>query len=162
MSLSGKIIAVTGGASGIGLATAKTISERGATVCISDIDANALQNVEGYFSSMKVPFLVTKVDISKRDEVDAWIDEIVGRFGHLDGAANIAGIIGKGHGIKSVAELDDEEWDKIMAVNLTGFMYCFRKELQTIVNGGSIVNVSSIHGTKGLTTSPVDHTRDLN
>ncbi|KFX98812.1 hypothetical protein O988_04179 [Pseudogymnoascus sp. VKM F-3808] len=150
MSLSGKVYAVTGGASGIGLATAKIISERGATPCISDIDTTALKEVEEYFSAKKVTFLVTKVDISKRNEVDAWIEEIVQKFGCLDGAANVAGVIGKGHGIKSVAELEDDEWDKIMAVNLTGFMYCFRKELQEIVDGGSIVNVSSIHGTKGI------------
>lgn len=156
MSLSGKVYAVTGGASGIGLATAKIISERGATVCISDIDTNALKELEAYFSEKKVIFLVTKVDVSKRDEVDGWIDEILRMFGRLDGAANVAGVIGKGHGIKSVAELEDDEWNKIMAVNLTGFMYCFRKELQNIVDGGSIVNVSSIHGTKGIITAIED------
>jgi NAD(P)-dependent dehydrogenase (short-subunit alcohol dehydrogenase family) len=162
MAFSGKVYAVTGGASGIGLATAKVISERGATTCISDIDANALKDVKIYFTEKRVPFSVTKVDISKRDEVDAWIDDIVRKFGRLDGAANVAGIIGKHHGFKSVAELEDDEWNKIIDVNLTGFMYCFRKELQNVVDGGSIVNVSSIHGTKGIALTIVHHGRVLN
>lgn len=162
MSLLGKVYAVTGGASGIGLATAKIISERGATPCISDIDTNALKEAEAYFSAKKVTCFVTKVDVSKRNEVDAWIDEIVRRFGRLDGTANVAGVIDKGHGIKSVAELEDDEWDKIMVVNLTGFMYCFRKELQKIVDGGCIVNVSSIHGTKGIIITAVEDIQDLN
>ncbi len=153
MSLSGKVYAVTGGASGIGLATAKIISERGGIACISDIDTRALAEAEAHFKEVNATHLITKVDVSQRDEVDAWIDSIVRKFGRLDGAANVAGVIGKGHGVKSVAELDDEEWDKIMAVNLTGFMYCFRKELQQISDGGSIVNVASIHGTKGITTT---------
>jgi NAD(P)-dependent dehydrogenase (short-subunit alcohol dehydrogenase family) len=162
MSFSGKVYAITGGASGIGLATAKVISERGATACISDIDANALKDVEAYFTEKKVPFSVTKVDVSRRDEVDAWIDDIVRKFGRLDGAANVAGIIGKGHGVKTVAELEDDEWNKIIAVNLTGFMYCFRKELQNVVNGGSIVNVASIHGTKGIAPITIHHTQNPN
>ena len=162
MSLSGKVYAVTGGASGIGLATAKVISERGATACISDIDVNALKDVEEYFMEKKVSFSVTKVDISKREEVDAWIDDIVREFGRLDGAANVAGVIGKGHGIKSVAELEDVEWNKIIAVNLTGLMYCFRKELQNVTHGGSIVNVASIHGTKGNVLTTIPHTYNLN
>lgn len=159
MQLSGKVYAVTGGASGIGLAVAKILSERGATACISDVNADALKEVETYFSEKNVTFFAAKVDVSKRDDVDAWIDEIVRRFGRLDGAANVAGIIGKGHGIKSVAELDDDEWDKIMAVSLTGFMYCLRKELQQIVDGGSIVNVSSIHGTKGILITTAGYVR---
>lgn len=158
MSIAGKVYAITGGASGIGLASAKIISERGAIGCISDIDANSLRSVEAYFSDKNVPFFVSRVDISVRAEVDTWIDEIVQKYGRLDGAANVAGIIGKGHGIKSVAELDDDEWNKIMAVNLTGFMYCLRKELQKIANGGSIVNVLSIHGTKGIIITIIDHT----
>jgi NAD(P)-dependent dehydrogenase (short-subunit alcohol dehydrogenase family) len=162
MSFSGKVYAITGGASGIGLATAKVISERGATACISDIDASALKDVETYFTEKKVPFSVTKVDVSKRDEVDAWIDDIVRKFGRLDGAANVAGIIGKGHGVKTVAELEDDEWNKIIAVNLTGFMYCFRKELQHVVDGGSIVNVASIHGTKGILPTTMHRTQNLN
>lgn len=147
--LRGKVYAITGGASGIGLATAQILSRKGATVCIADVDPEAMKAAEKYFGSLGAPHMVTKVDVSKRSQVDTWIAGVVEKYGRLDGAANVAGVIGKAHGIASVAELEDDEWDKIIAVNLTGTMYCLRAELRNVVDGGSIVNVSSIHGLKG-------------
>lgn len=148
--MEGKVFAITGGASGIGLATAKTISSRGATVCIADVDPKAMQEAEDYFKEKNVPFTVSRVDVSQRQEVDSWIDGIVEKYGRLDGAANVAGIIGKAHGTAGVADLDDAEWHRIIAINLTGMMYCLRAELRKVVDGGSIVNISSIHGLKGI------------
>lgn len=150
MSLTGKVLAVTGAGSGIGLATVKILAERGAIVAASDITQSGLEALKTHFTQQgTTSFLVTKVDVSKRAEVESWIDQIVTKFGQLDGAANVAGYIGKDHGVKAVSELDDEEWDQIMAVNLKGCMFCLRKELQHIVDGGSIVNVASIHATTG-------------
>ena len=148
-SLEGKVYAFTGGASGIGLATAKIISRRGATVCIADVDPEAMRIAEEYFTQQGANFTITRVDVSKRDEVDAWVEGVVSKFGRLDGACNSAGIIGRHHGLRDVADLEDEEWHKIIAVNLTGTMYCLRAELRKVVNGGSIVNVASIHGLQG-------------
>lgn len=153
MSLQGKIIAITGGASGIGLATAKLLSKRDATVCIADVDPSALSAAESHFTSLEVPFSVTQVDVSQRPEVDAWIDGIVAKFGRLDGAVNSAGVIGKLHGVTTITELEDEEWHRIMSVNLTGTMYCLRAELRRISEGGSIVNLSSIQGVMGIISS---------
>jgi len=150
LPLQDRVFAITGGASGIGLATAKLLSDRDATVCIGDVDPIALQATEAYFSSLHASFMVSKVDVSRRREVDLWIETIVKEYRRLDGAANVAGVIGKVHGISSVADLEDDEWNKIIAVNLTGSMYCMRAELSVIVDRGSIVNVSSIHGLKGL------------
>lgn len=151
MSLRGKVYAVTGGASGIGLATAKIISERGGTVCIADVNQDALSAAESYFGSKtpSVPYMATQVDVSNKQQVIDWIDGIKNTFHRLDGAANIAGVIGKDHGMKAVAELDDDEWDTIIGVNLTGMMYCLRAELKNIADGGSIVNMASIHATTG-------------
>ncbi|OAL51703.1 short chain dehydrogenase [Pyrenochaeta sp. DS3sAY3a] len=149
-ALKHKVFAITGGASGIGLATAKVLSERGGTVCLSDVDSTALSKAESFFQERNLPFSTTTVDVSKRDQVEAWIHSILEKFGRLDGAANVAGVIGKDHGKKSVAELDDNEWNKIIAVNLTGCMNCLRAELNHISPRGSIVNVASIHGTTGL------------
>lgn len=159
MSLSGKVFAITGGASGIGLATAKLLSSRGATVCIADIAPAALEEAGVFFTSQAVPFTTTKVDVSKRAEVDGWIAEIVAQYGRLDGAANIAGVIGKQHSIGSIAELEDDEWERIIGVNLTGCMYCLRAELRNIVDGGSIVNMASIHSTNGKSSMSIhlDH-----
>lgn len=149
-NVQGKVFAITGGASGIGLGTAKLLSQRGATVCIADIDPAAMETAEEYFTAQKVPFMISRVDVSKRAEVDGWIELIVKEYGRLDGAANVAGVIGRVHGITAVDEMMDEEWDKIIAVNLTGTMYCMRAQLRAVVDGGSIVNVTSIHGLKGF------------
>jgi NAD(P)-dependent dehydrogenase (short-subunit alcohol dehydrogenase family) len=150
--LLGKVYGITGGASGIGLATAMMLSRRGATPCIADIDPKAMDEARAYFTAQEVPFMVSSVDVSQRDQVEAWVESIVKEHGRLDGAANVAGIIGKGHGITPVAELEDSEWHKIIAVNLTGTMYCLRAQLQKIVDGGSIVNVTSVHGLKGTSS----------
>ncbi|TQV96761.1 3-alpha-(or 20-beta)-hydroxysteroid dehydrogenase [Cordyceps javanica] len=148
--LRGRVFAVTGGASGIGFATAKILARRGATVCVADVDPDAIKSAATYFADEGRQCDVERVDVSKRAQVDSWIAGIVARHGRLDGAANVAGIIGKCHGIATVAELEDEDWDKIIAVNLTGTMYCMRAQLRNIEHGGSIVNVSSIHGLKGF------------
>ncbi|KAL6411558.1 3-alpha-(or 20-beta)-hydroxysteroid dehydrogenase [Ilyonectria robusta] len=161
LPLSGKVYAITGGANGIGLATAKLLSSRGATVCIGDIEQRGLKEAEAYFSSLNAPVMITKLDVAQRSQVDSWIESIISEHGRLDGAANVAGIIGKVHGTAAITELEDAEWDRILAVNLTGTMYCLRAELQHIENGGSIVNVSSIHGSKGWHSSHLLATQPL-
>ncbi|KAM0438903.1 hypothetical protein ACHAPT_001664 [Fusarium lateritium] len=150
MSLIGKVYAITGGASGIGLATAKVLAQRGATVSIADIDPDARESAASYFRNQGTPFLTTRVDISRRTEVEDWLDDTLQKYGRLDGAANVAGVIGKHHGVRPVADLEDDEWHKIIGINLTGTMYCLRAQLRRVVDGGSIVNVASIHGTKGF------------
>lgn len=96
-----------------------------------------------------MPYQVTQLDVSNKQQVIDWIAGIKTKFNRLDGAANIAGIIGIDHGTKGVADLDDDEWDTIIGVNLTGLMYCLRAELKNIADGGSIVNMASIHATTG-------------
>ncbi|KAK6394930.1 hypothetical protein LTR65_001118 [Meristemomyces frigidus] len=148
--LQGKVIAVSGGASGIGLAAAQIIHSRGASVAIGDVDQVALDKAASSFESAGERLMLTQLDVSKRSSVDSWIDSIVENFGHLDGAANCAGVIGKHHGTRKVEELEDDQWDLILGVNLTGMMYCLRAQLRAMKGPGSVVCVSSVQGTLGF------------
>lgn len=149
--LHGKVFALTGGASGIGLATAQILHARGASVGIGDIDPAALETAAKTFpqdTSDRV--LLSELDVSKRSSVEFWISSIVSKFGRLDGAANCAGVIGKHHGTRKLEDLEDEQWDLIIGVNLTGMMYCMRAELAAIKGPGSVVCVSSVQGSIGF------------
>lgn len=119
-SLKGKVIAITGGASGIGLQTAKRLSALGAKVSIGDLSQDALEAVAKEIKAGGGEVLVKAIDVRKRDTVEAWIKETVSVFGKLDGAANLAGVIGKNHGKMSIADTDDAEWDFVMGVNIKG------------------------------------------
>lgn len=148
--MQGKVFAITGGASGIGLATAQILHARGACVGIGDIDPAALETARKTFQQASDRVLFTPLDVSKRSSVDSWIAAIVERFGKLDGAANSAGVIGKHHGTRKLEDIEDEQWDLIMGVNLTGMFYCMRAELAAIKGPGSVVCVSSVQGTIGF------------
>lgn len=121
--LSGKIFAITGGASGIGLAASKILLSRGASVAVADVDDAALEHSMNTLRPVE-RLQFNHVDVSKRDSVDTWIETVVARFGRLDGAANCAGVIGKHHGTRNVEALDDGQWDLIIGVNLTGELLC--------------------------------------
>ena len=153
----GKVVALTGGASGIGLATAQNIHSRGASIAIADVDQAALDKAAEIFKGSE-RVLLTKLDVTDRKAVDSWIASVVEKFGKLSGAANCAGIIGKHHGTRKMAyrlflsllTLVDDQWHLLLAVNLTGMMYCLRAELQKIEDFGSIVCIASIQGVMGF------------
>lgn len=170
----GKVIALTGGASGIGWATVQLLYDRGAKISIADVDQDALDAAAAYFNhgdlvNSNERVLLKKVDVSVAKEVDEWIAETVKRFHRLDGAANMAGVIGRHHGVREVGELEDAEWERILGVNLTGMMFSLRAEVREMVRlkeqtekerdqgreesvgeGKSIVCVSSIQGKMGF------------
>ncbi|KAK5459720.1 hypothetical protein LTS15_003849 [Exophiala xenobiotica] len=146
-SLAGKRIALTGAASGIGLATAQVLASRGAVLSLSDINSvgldAAIKTLDGE------GHLATVLDVRKASKVNEWMDETVRRLGGLDGAANIAGV--EREGGRHLADSRDEDWDFIMGINCTGVFYCMRAELNKMLNnGGSIVNISSVAGFIGI------------
>ncbi|KAK7894309.1 hypothetical protein LTR67_006070 [Exophiala xenobiotica] len=146
-SLAGKRIALTGAASGIGLATAQVLASRGAVLSLSDINGEGLDAAiktldgEGHFA--------TVLDVRKASKVNEWMDETVRRLGGIDGAANIAGV--EREGGRHLADSRDEDWDFVMGINCTGVFHCLRAELNKMLdNGGSIVNISSVAGFIGV------------
>ena len=90
------------------------------------------------------------VDVTKGSQVSSWISATVNGLGSLYGAANLAGVIGKGIGILRIKDLSDEEWDFIMGVNSTGVFKCLPEEMKGIEKGASIVSASSIAGLIGF------------
>lgn len=95
-SMTGKVIAITGGASGIGLATAHLLASRGATLSLADVSEQGLQDASKSIKAKhNVDILTFVLDVRKPEQVDGWIKETVAKFGKLDGAANIAGVYQK-------------------------------------------------------------------
>ncbi|KAL6715912.1 hypothetical protein ACLMJK_006873 [Lecanora helva] len=149
-SFEGKVIAITGAASGIGLATSHLLASRGASLSIADVRQEPL---EAAVTSIKQTAPNAKiyqktVNVTKADEVTAWLDETVNQLGGLHGAANLAGIIGT-LCEKSIQDSTNEEWDAVMNVNVRGVFNCIRAEVQRMEGPGSIVNASSIAGLMG-------------
>jgi dihydroanticapsin dehydrogenase len=142
LRLSKKIALVTGGSRGIGFATAKILSENGATVVITAKNAKRLKK-----ATLKIPNSIGIVaDIRNKNDVKNVINEIIKKFDRLDILVNNAGIFPK---IKQLHEIDEDEWNEIIDVNLTG-QFRFTKEsiphLQK--TSGTIINISSDAGLK--------------
>jgi len=147
--MDGKVIAVTGGAQGIGFETVKLLVKRGCKVSLCDLDDSALKEAEAYFKEQGKSDQVTvhKVNVAHNDEVEQWIKKTVEWAGQkLDGAANIAGINGPEAGETTLAGTSDNHWHAVVNVNINGMFHCMRAELNNINDGGSIVCTTSVQG----------------
>ena len=142
MKLSGKIAIVTGGSRGIGLATAKILSENGATVIITAKNPERLEK-----AVLEIPNAVgIPADVRKTSDVKNVVSKTIEKFGKLDILVNNAGIFPQ---IKKLHEIDEDEWNEVLDVNLTG-QFRFTKEAIPYLQKtfGSIINISSDAGIK--------------
>jgi NAD(P)-dependent dehydrogenase (short-subunit alcohol dehydrogenase family) len=128
-------IAITGAASGMGLATAQLLASRGAIISLADINEEALKTATASLSGGK--HIYQAVDVSKSESVNFWIQKTLDTFGKLDGAVNMAGIIAEP---TPLTEYTDEVWDRMFAVNTRGVFNCLRAELKAMKEGASIVS----------------------
>jgi len=142
LKLSGKVALVTGGSRGIGFAIAKILSDNGASVVITSKNSEKIKQAEAKISNS---FGIT-CDIKKKNEVQNVLDQTIKKFGKLDILVNNAGIFPK---IKLLHEIEEEEWNEVLDVNLTG-QFRFTKEAIPHLQktSGCIINISSDAGLK--------------
>jgi NAD(P)-dependent dehydrogenase (short-subunit alcohol dehydrogenase family) len=149
MSFKDKVIVITGGASGMCHASAKLLASKGAKVSICDIQEAPLKAAASQIEKAGGTVFAAVVDVRNRQQGEAWINTTVEKFGKLDGAANIAGVIPKSIGKANIEDQDDEEWKFVMDVNVTGVLNCLRAQVPHFNDGGSIVNAGSVAGLLG-------------
>src|SRR4029077_13864458 len=156
--LNGKVALVTGGASGIGRATALAMAREGARLAVADrTDASASATVE-LINAAGGQAIALGGDVTREDDVAGMVARTVSAFGQINCAFNNAGIAGRAVGPagQRIHELSQTSFDAMLAVNLTGVFLCLKHEIKQMLaqgNGGAIVNTASIAGLIGLPTS---------
>lgn len=148
-NLEGKAALVTGAALGLGRSFARTLAEAGADVAIADINQERLPETEEIIKEAGGKALKIVADVSNPADVARMVEETVSTLGRLDIAVNNAGIVHKPYRFH---ETPLEEWNRLMAVNMTGVFTCMQRELEWMIGqkGGVIINIASILGLRGL------------
>jgi NAD(P)-dependent dehydrogenase (short-subunit alcohol dehydrogenase family) len=143
---SGRVVIVTGAANGIGRATAEQFAAAGARVALVDVQRCEVEQAAEAIDSTGERAVGIVADVSRRDDVDRAVAACVATFGGVDVVVNNAGI----HFARAIDEYTDEEWDRILAVNLKGAFHVVRASLAALRRSkGSVVMVSSMTGLVG-------------
>jgi len=148
-SYTSKVAFVTGSASGIGRATALAFAREGASVVVADVSEQGNQETVRMIEKQGGRALAVRCDVRRVEDVRAAMDKTIEAFGRLDFAFNNAGIE---YTIQPVAEITEEEWNRIIDVDLRGVFLCMKHEIPLMLEhgGGAIVNTSSGAGVKGF------------
>lgn len=153
LSFEGKVALVTGAAAGIGLATARAFAQAGASVMLADVDAQAAQKAARELTGQGFTAASVHCDVSQEDSVADMIEQTVALYGRLDCAFNNAGVMSER---AETTLLNNEEWDRVLNINLRGAWFCMKHELLHMQKqgSGSVVNASSIGGLAGVPGLP--------
>src|SRR5690348_5846673 len=149
MLFEGKVAIITGGAGGIGRATAEAFAKEGAHAVIADLDGGGAAAAAKAISDSGGPEpLASQCDVSDEKSVEQTVDDAIAKFGRLDVVVNNAGMMV----FKPITELDSGDWIKVLHVDLLGAFYFTKQAFLKMKDGGAIVNISSVHAVE---TSPL-------
>ncbi len=153
-SFIGKVAFITGGSSGIGRATALAFARAGASVVVGDVAEQGNQETARLIEQEGGRALAVRCDVTQTDDVKAALEKTGETFGRLDFAFNNAGIEPKKPA--PTADYDEEEWNRIIDIDLRGVFLCMKHEIPLMLahGGGAIVNTSSGAGIIGIKGSP--------
>ncbi len=148
-SFAGKVAFVTGAANGIGRAAALAFAREGASVVVADVSEQDNQETARKIEEAGGRALAIRCDVTRAEDVKAALDKTIETFGRLDAAFNNAGVE---QATAALADITEEEWDRIVAINLRGVFLCMKYEIPLMLKhgGGAIVNTSSGAGVKGF------------
>ena len=142
MRFKDKVVIITGGAGGIGLATAQRFASEGARVVLADLSQENLDKAVPEVQKAGAPEAMASVcDVSKEDNVIATVKATLDKFGRLDSIVNVAGLMR----FKPLEQLTTDDWMATLNVDLLGSFYFIKQAFLHMKPGGTIVNVSSIH-----------------
>jgi 3-oxoacyl-[acyl-carrier protein] reductase len=152
----GKVAVVTGAARGIGKATALALAKQGAGVAIVDIQDEAGKQTAAEVQQLGVATLAIRTDVADPAQVNTMVEQVRQRLGRVDMLVNNAYISG---GYAPVSETTDAVWNRVLAVNLTGYFNCARAVSQVMMaqGGGTIVNLASGAGLRGSISAGVQY-----
>lgn len=147
--IAGKVAFVTGAANGIGRAAALAFAREGASVVVADVLEQGIQETARMVEEVGGRALAVKCDVTRAEDVKAALDKTVEAFGRLDYAFNNAGVE---QPVRPAADLTEDEWDRIIDIDLRGVFLCMKHEVPLMLKqgGGAIVNTSSGAGVKGI------------
>jgi NAD(P)-dependent dehydrogenase (short-subunit alcohol dehydrogenase family) len=145
----GKVAFVTGAGSGIGRTTSLAFAQEGASVVVADVSEQGNKETARMIEELGGQALAVRCDVTQSEEVRAALQQAVSAYGRLDIAFNNAGAEQK---VNPTAEITEQEWDRIIAINLRGVFVCMKHEIPLMLDqgGGAIVNTSSGAGIRGF------------